>query len=93
VKFFQKAELPEPNSAAKRAMMPHCDQRILHAPGECEYCDAYPDWQALRQFWGIAFTGHPAGENGAVVPCPADTARPPETHQKWPGNRPTGYEG
>ncbi len=37
---------------------PHCDQRILHAPGECEYCDGHPEWQALRQSWGIAFTGH-----------------------------------
>lgn len=38
---------------------PHCDQRILHAPGECEYCNDHPDWQALREAWGIAFTGHP----------------------------------
>lgn len=37
---------------------PHCDQRILHAPGECEYCDGHPQWQAIRQAWGIAFTGH-----------------------------------
>jgi hypothetical protein len=37
---------------------PHCDQRVLHAPGECEYCDQRPDWQALREAWGIAFTGH-----------------------------------
>lgn len=37
---------------------PHCDQRVLHAPGECEFCDARPEWQALRQAWGIAFTGH-----------------------------------
>ncbi|MEU7174649.1 MULTISPECIES: hypothetical protein [Micromonospora] len=38
--------------------MPHCDQAVLHAPGECTYCDAHPDWQELRQLWGIAFTGH-----------------------------------
>lgn len=36
---------------------PHCDQRILHAPGECQYCDMHPEWQELRQAWGIAFTG------------------------------------
>lgn len=36
---------------------PHCDQRILHAPGECRHCDAFPDWQELRAKWGIAFTG------------------------------------
>lgn len=37
---------------------PHCDARVLHAPGECEYCDRHADWQELRQAWGIAFTGH-----------------------------------
>lgn len=36
---------------------PHCDQRVLHAPGECEFCDGCPEWQALRKAWGIAFTG------------------------------------
>lgn len=37
---------------------PHCDQAVLHAPGECEYCDGCPEWQSLREAWGIAFTGH-----------------------------------
>jgi hypothetical protein len=37
---------------------PHCDSRVLHAPGECEYCDQRKEWQELRQAWGIAFTGH-----------------------------------
>lgn len=36
---------------------PHCDARILHAPGTCEYCDQVPEWQLLRRAWGIAFTG------------------------------------
>jgi hypothetical protein len=43
---------------------PHCDQRILHAPGECEFCDEREDWQALRKAWGIAFTGHTPAING-----------------------------
>lgn len=67
--------------------MPHCDQRILHAPGECQYCDGYADWQELRQMWGIAFTGH-APQDGQF-PCPADYHRPPNTpsdHRQWPGN-------
>lgn len=42
----------------ERAFAPHCDGRILHAPGECWSCDLYPDWQKLRELWGIAFTGH-----------------------------------
>lgn len=36
---------------------PHCDSRVLHAPGKCEFCDKHPDWQDLRLAWGIAFTG------------------------------------
>lgn len=51
---------------------PHCDQRILHAPGECEFCDGHPDWQELRQTWGIAFSGHQPTED--QVYCPADRA-------------------
>lgn len=39
------------------AQFPHCDSRVLHAPGECRYCDAHPEWQELRKAWGIAFTG------------------------------------
>lgn len=55
-----------------RAYAPHCGQRILHAPSECEYCDHYPDWQQLRRLWGIAFSGHvPQGQE---QPCPADAA-------------------
>ena len=40
------------------AQAPHCDQRVLHAPSECEFCDQRPEWQELRRAWGIAFTGH-----------------------------------
>jgi hypothetical protein len=82
-----------------RAFAPHCDQRILHEPGECWACDMYPDWQALRVKWGIAFTGQRpvperVGEAGFIVrhmlPCPADYNRPPGSpsdHQQWPNNR------
>ena len=68
---------------------PHCDQRVLHAPGECEYCDRRPEWQELRLAWGIAFTGHAA--IAPELPCPADYARPPGSaadHRLWPGNTP-----
>lgn len=40
---------------------PHCDQRVLHQPGECEFCDRHSEWQELREKWGIAFTGHSPG--------------------------------
>ena len=70
---------------------PHCDQRILHAPGECEFCDMQGDWQELRQAWGIAFTGYEPEEK--ELPCPADYARG-DNHTKWYGNvaRPKGTE-
>lgn len=55
---------------------PHCDQRILHAPGECEYCDGHPEWQQLRIDWCVCFTGHEPDGINTWVRCPADVARP-----------------
>jgi len=71
--------------------LPHCDQQVLHAPGECKYCDEYPTWQALRVVWGIAFTGHVPDINdrdNRVVPCPSDMRRGLGGAHGWPGNRP-----
>lgn len=68
---------------------PHCDNRILHAPGECAYCDRRPEWQALRIAWGIAFTGQQPDGDHTLLPCPADYARPPGSpadHRRWYGN-------
>lgn len=67
---------------------PHCDERILHAPGECEYCDRHENWQMLRQVWKIAFTGH-SPEHGETA-CPADLAVLFEErgdYNEWGGNR------
>lgn len=79
----------------ERAFAPHCDQRILHAPGECWACDLYPDWQALREKWGIAFTGQAplTGVAGNQLPCPADYNRPPGSkadHRRWDPNTAQG---
>lgn len=76
------------------AGFPHCDPRILHAPGECEYCDRHPDRQELRRSWGIAFTGHAPTTAGWTreLPCPADHNRPAggaNDHRRWGGNRAT----
>ena len=68
---------------SKVGQFPHCDQRILHAPGECEYCDMHPSWQGLRVAWGIAFTGFTPEEK--ELPCPADFARG-DSHKLWHGN-------
>ena len=72
---------------------PHCDPAILHAPGECKFCDELPDWQALRQLWGICYTGHTPeiANNGLVVyeqiACPSDIRRPGGSASRWPRNR------
>ena len=67
---------------------PHCDNRILHKNGECEYCDRYPEWQELRETWKIAFTGHPPAPDETA--CPADIAVMWEErgdYNQWGGNR------
>lgn len=65
---------------------PHCDSRVLHAPGECEYCDRYAaDLQAQRIDQRINFTGY---EDPDLLPDPATQARPVETINKWGGNVP-----
>lgn len=72
------------NVLDSRASHPHCDQRVLHAPGECVYCDKYPDHQELRSVWGLNFTGH--REPGKLV-CPAEQRRPIDLIEAWFGNR------
>jgi hypothetical protein len=69
--------------------LPHCDQSVLHAPGECVHCDQHPEWQALRVMWGVAFTGHPVvADTNDKVPCPSDYVRGLGGAHSWPGNRP-----
>jgi hypothetical protein len=75
---------------------PHCDPRILHAPEDnCEFCNMHPEWQELRQMWGIAFTGHsydkqgnplPDGNGGVILPCPAQYNRGMTSVNGWHGN-------
>jgi hypothetical protein len=65
---------------------PHCDQSVLHAPGECAYCDRYPKRQQGRIDAKIAFTGGPVPEFGSQDP--ATLARPLEKINLWHGNVP-----
>jgi hypothetical protein len=64
---------------------PHCDHRLLHSPGNCTYCDAHPEWQALRIVLGINFTGETDPEK---LPCPGAMTRSAERAHQWGGNRP-----
>src|SRR5579859_7494579 len=90
---------PQEDIVGRIGQFPHCDQRVLHAPGECEYCDRHPEWQALRKAWGIAFTGHSndvevyTDFSGKVIRkkllvCPSEVDRSYEVINRWPGNRP-----
>ena len=83
--MFKKIQPKELNINENLGIIPHCDGRVLHAPGECEFCDRHPDWQALRQLWGIAFTGYEPGDK--ELPDPATFARGLETVNRWPGNQ------
>lgn len=87
-----KRILKEGDLAPKKApgsfpQFPHCDPRVLHAPGECQYCDMHPDWQKLREVWSICFTGYEPEEDKKELPCPAWFARG-DNCQKWGGNVP-----
>jgi hypothetical protein len=54
---------------------PHLqDDTVLHAPGRCGVCDARPEWQAVRLYKQIAFTGEPVPEGWS--PCPSSLKRP-----------------
>lgn len=79
------------------AAFPHCDQRVLHAPGACEHCDHYPHYQELRKAWGINFTGialeHEANDpKSKLLPCPSDFNRGLGGAHVWGGNRPKPKE-
>ena len=65
-----KKQTPKVVGASATIQFPHCDQRILHAPGECEYCDRHADWQALRDAWGIAFTGYTENQSAGAGRSP-----------------------
>lgn len=76
---------------------PHCDPRVLHEPGECEYCDQRPEWQAERIANKVLFTNDPRNSalieaylktgcfNQEYVPCPGMLARG-DAIKVWGGN-------
>lgn len=78
---------PYPTGVDQEYFAPHCDQSVLHRPGDCQWCDKYPAWQHYRQVARIAFTGHEPVDG--EVPCPSDARRGLGQAHVWGGNRPT----
>lgn len=72
-------------SAGASLQFPHCDARVLHEPGECRYCDMHPEWQELRERWGINFTGV---YDPLKLLCPAEQQRQINQINTWGGNIP-----
>lgn len=64
----------------------HCDSRVLHAPGVCEYCDHHPEAQQRRIDLGVNFTSDTPDPN--LLPCPAMEARGWQSLNGWGGNQP-----
>lgn len=63
---------------------PHCDSDVLHAPGECKYCDKFADsLQSMRITLGINFTGH---NDPNKLTCPAELRRSKQKIDRWHGN-------
>lgn len=71
---------------------PHCDQRILHRPEDCEYCAHADIMQAERALLGVRNTGVEGDQDGRVHPCPAELARSKESLAHWGGNRPVSAD-
>jgi hypothetical protein len=94
--FFDK-RLPQDYEDLLRAYKhsPHCDAAVLHAPGICIACDAFPALQEYRLTREVDFTGlssQPGIDVEAIslpskAPDWAETCRPIALIEKWEGNR------
>lgn len=76
-------DFTQPDLNGFKMPMAHCDQSILHAPGACQYCDHYPEAQALREWWRINFTGE---HDPDKAPCPSTHQRSDAVRDLWGGN-------
>lgn len=75
---------PPAKIEVNKMILPHCDSSLLHAPGECIFCDKYPEMQEYRKYARINFSGH---DDSKKAPCPSTHFRNEETINKWRGNR------
>ena len=59
---------------------------VLHASGECRFCDDYPELQRARKEQCINFTGY---EDPAKLTCPEEVRRPLGVINLWNSNVPS----
>jgi hypothetical protein len=62
---------------------PHCDPRVLHSPGKCEFCDEAEVLQIYRTQLGLKYTDE-LQANDALLPGEDRTRASAEA---WGGNR------
>ena len=79
---------------------PHCNAEVLHAPGECVFCDLYPTRQQMRAASGAAFATLEANGWGGNVAVPVagqgsrrwETSPTVSVPVAGQGNEPTAVE-
>lgn len=74
----------KPTFAFNGVCGPHCDDLILHAPGECKVCDYYPTLQQLLVDLRVNYTG---GRKAGFATSFAERRRPLHCVYAWEGNR------
>ena len=81
-------EAEEPAFDIYSVPFPHCDTRVLHAPGKCVHCDHYPTLQHVRINNAIPFSGEKfRGEFGKSILPPDEYTRTREDIDAWGGNK------
>lgn len=63
---------------------PHCDPRVLHSPGVCDYCDKVPALQEYRRMCGLPYVDD-LQVTDAILPGENRDRRSAEA---WGGNQP-----
>lgn len=62
---------------------PHCDERVLHSPGTCRFCDMTPELQQYREMCGLPYTDFLQAKDALL---PGET-RTRASAEAWGGNK------
>lgn len=75
------------NWVAEGNLYPHCDNRVLHSPGVCDFCDKADTLQQYRRMLGLKYTDE-LQANDALLPGQDRTRASADA---WGGNRKEGH--